>query len=72
MALPEPSILILITKDTVSTKMYVKQGDFDTVISHSLMAMSLGAPLIVFIYLNLFAFPEYLHMLVTSIVMKNS
>ena len=36
-------------------------------ISRSLMAMSLNVPLMVYIYLNLFALPEHLRMLLTSI-----
>ena len=32
------------------------------------MAMSLGVPLMVYIYLNLFALPEHLRMLLTSII----
>ena len=39
-------------------------------ILHSLM--SLDVPLMVYIYLNLFAMPEHLHMLLTSIIVTNS
>ena len=41
-------------------------------IFRSLMAMSLDVPLIVYIYLNLFALPEHLRMLLTSIIVTNS
>ena len=41
-------------------------------IFRSLMAMSLDVPLIVYIYLNLFALPEHLLMLLTSIIVTNS
>ena len=37
-----------------------------------LMVMSLGIPLMVYIYLNLFALPEHLHMLMTSIILTGS
>ena len=37
-----------------------------------LVAISLGVPLMVFIYLNLFALPEHLRMLLTSIIVTNS
>ena len=40
---------------------------FILLIFRSLMAMSLDVPLIVYIYLNLFALPEHLRMLLTSI-----
>ena len=38
----------------------------------SLMAMSLNVPLIAYINLNLFAFPEHLRMLITSLIVTNS
>ena len=41
-------------------------------ISRSLMAMSLNVPLMVYIYLNLFALPEHLRMLLTSIIVTTS
>ena len=41
-------------------------------ISRSLMAMSLNVPLMVYIYLNLFALPEHLRMLLTTIIVTNS
>ena len=41
-------------------------------IFRSLMAMSLNVPLMVYIYLNLFALPEHLRMLLTSIIKTNS
>ena len=37
----------------------------------SLMAMSLDVPLMVYIYLNLFALPEHLRMLLLSIIVTN-
>ena len=40
-------------------------------ISRSLMAMSLNVPLMGYIYLNLFALPEHLRMLLTSIIVTN-
>ena len=41
-------------------------------ICRSLMVMSLDVPLVVYIYLNLFALPEHLCMLLTSIIVTNS
>ena len=41
-------------------------------IFRSLMAMSPGLPLMVYIYLNIFALPEHLCMLITSIIVTNS
>ena len=63
-----------IHNDTVSTKIYDKRDDFDFYIVnfHFLMVMSLGVPLMVYIYLNLFALPEHLHMLMTSIIVTGS
>ena len=65
---------LCIHNDTVSTKLYDKRDDFVLILllSRSFMAMSLGVPLIVYTYLNLFALPEYLRSLVTSIVVTNS
>ena len=63
-----------IYNDTVSTK-YMINGMIlilILLISRSLMAMSLNVPLMVYIYLNLFDFPEHLRMLLTSIVVTNS
>ena len=40
--------------------------------SRSLMAMSLNVPLMVYIYLNLFALQEHFRMLLTSIIVTNS
>ena len=45
---------------------------FILLIFRSLMAMSLDVPLMVYIYLNLFALPEHLRMLLTSIIITNS
>ena len=63
-----------IHNDLVSTKIYDKRDDFDSIllIFHFLMVMSLGVPLMVYIYLNLFALPEHLHMLMTSIIITGS
>ena len=61
-----------IHNDIVSTKIYDKRDDFNFDIVNSLMAMSLNVPLMVYIYLNLFALPEHLHMLLTSIIVTNS
>ena len=41
-------------------------------ISYSSIMMSLGFPLMMYTYLNLFALPEHSRMLVTSIVETNS
>ena len=63
-----------IHNDTVSTK-YMINGMIlilILLIFRSLMAMSLGVPLVVFINLNLFALPEHLRMLMTSIIVTNS
>ena len=63
-----------IHNDIVSTKIYDKRDDFnfDIVNSRSLMVKSLNVPLMVYIYLNLFALPEHLRMLLTSINVTNS
>ena len=63
-----------IHNDIVTTKIYDKRDDiiFMLLIFRSLMAMSLNVPLMVYIYLNLFALPEHLHMLLTSIIVTNS
>ena len=63
-----------IHNDIVSTKIYDKWDDLILIllISRSLMAMSLNVPLMVYIYLNLFALPEHLRMLLTSIIVINS
>ena len=65
---------ISIHYDTVSIKIYDNRDefDFDIVNFRSLMAMSLGVPLMVYIYLNLFALPEHLRMLMTLIIVTNS
>ena len=64
-----------IHNDMVSTKIYMINGIIlilMLLISRSLMAMSLNVPLMVYIYLNLFALPEHLRMLLTSILVTNS
>ena len=65
---------LLINNDTVSTKIYDKRGDFDLIllIFRSLIAMPFDVPLMVHIYLNLFALPEHLCILLTSIILTNS
>ena len=62
-----------IHNDIVS-KIYDKRDDFNLIllIFRSLMAMSLDVPLMVYIYFNLFALPEHLRMLLTSIIVSNS
>ena len=52
---------------TVSTKIYDKRDDFDIV-----NCPFLDVPLMVYIYLNLFALPEHFRMLMTSIIVTNS
>ena len=65
-----------IHKDTVSTKIYDKRDDFDfDIVNFPFLdgdITSLGVPLMVYIYLNLFALPEHLHMLMTSIIVTGS
>ena len=64
-----------IHNDIVSTKIYDKRDDFlilILLISRSLMAMSLNVSYGVYIYLNFFALPEHLRMLLTSIIVTNS
>ena len=63
-----------IHNDIVSTKIYDKRDDFILImlIFRSLMVMSLNVPLMVYIYLNLFALPEQPRMLLTSIIVTNS
>ena len=53
-----------IHNDIVSTKIYDKGMILILIllISHSLMAMSLNVPLMVYMYLNLFALPKHLRM----------
>ena len=63
-----------IHNDKVSTKIYDKRDDLILILlmSRSLMAMSLNVSLMVYIYLNLFALPEHLRMLLTSIIVTDS
>ena len=63
-----------IHNDIVSTKIYDKRDDFnfDIVNFPFLDAMSLNVPVMVYIYLNLFALTEHLRMLLTSIIVTNS
>ena len=60
-----------IHNDTVSTKIYDKQDDFNFDIVN-FPFLDGGVPLMVYIYLNLFALPEHLCMLLTSIIVTNS
>ena len=73
----EPAVLDLkvsIHNDIVSTKIYDNGLILILIllIFRSLMAMSLNVPLMVYIYLNSFALPEHLRMLLTSITVTNS
>ena len=63
-----------IHKDIVSTKIYENGMILILIllIYRSLMAMSLNVPLMVYKYLNLFALPEHLRMLLSSIIVTNS
>ena len=63
-----------IHNDIVSTKNMINGMILILIllISRSLMAMSLNVPLMVYIYLNLFALPEHLRMFLTSIIVTNS
>ena len=65
-----------IHSDAVSSKINDEWDDFDFDIVNfpflALMVMSLGVPLMVYTYLNLFALPEHLHMLMTSIIVTGS
>ena len=63
-----------IHNDIVSTKIYDKRDDFnfDIVNCTFLDGVSLNVPLMVYIYLNLFALPEHPCMLLTSIIVTNS
>ena len=54
----------------VSTKISDKRDDFNFDIVN--FPFSLNVPLKVYIYLNLFALPEHLRMLLTSIIVTNS
>ena len=56
---------------TVSTKIYDKRDDFNFDIVY-FPFLDGDVPLMVYIYLNLFALPEHLRMLLTSIIVTNS
>ena len=60
-----------IHNDIVSTKIYDKRDDFDFDIVN-FPFLDGDAPLMVYIYLNLFALPEHLRMLLTSIIVAHS
>ena len=57
--------------DIVSTKIYDKRDDFNFDIVN-FPFLDGDVPLMVYIYLNLFALPEHLRMLLTSITVTNS
>ena len=66
-----------IHNDIVSTKIYDKRDDFNFDIVNfpfldGELVMSPNVPLMVYIYLNLFALSEHLRMLLTSIIVTNS
>ena len=63
-----------IHNDIVSTKFLINGMILilTLLISRSLMAMSLNVPLMVYIYLNIFALTEHLRMLLTLIIVTNS
>ena len=63
-----------IHNDIVSTKFMINGMILILIllIFRSMMAMSLNVPLMVYIYLNLFALPEHLRMLLTSNIVTNS
>ena len=63
-----------IHNDTVSTKIYDKRDDFgfDIVNFPFLNGDALNVPLMVYIYLILFALQDHLRMLLTSIIVTNS
>ena len=60
--------------DKVSTKYMINEMILILIllIFRSLMATSLNVPLMVYIYLSLFALPKHLRMLLTSIIVTNS
>ena len=58
--------------DTVSTKYMMNGVILILLIFRSLMAMCLGVPLTVYMYLNLFALQEHHRIFVTSIFVTNS
>ena len=55
----------------VSTKIYDKRDDFDFDIV-DFPFLDGDVPLMVYVYLNLFALPEHPRMLLTSIIVTNS
>ena len=63
-----------IHNDIVCTKYMINWMILILILSifRSLMAMSFNVPLMVYIYLNLFALPEHLRMLLTSLIVTNS
>ena len=63
---------VSVHNDTVSKKNTINGMIVIMILFRSLMAMSLGVHLMVYIYLNLFALPEYLRILMPSIIAINS
>ena len=64
-----------IDNNIVSTKIYDKRDDFNfDIVNFPFLVNfpSLNVPLMVYIYLNLFALPEHLRMLLTTIIVTNS
>ena len=63
-----------IHNDTVSTEIYDKRDDFDfEIVNFPFLDGDVPRrTLMVYIYLNLFALPEHLHMLMTSIIITGS
>ena len=71
----EAAVLVFnlsIHKNTGSTKYMINGMILILIIFRSLMAMSLDVPLMVFIYLTLFALPEHLRMLLTTTIVTNA
>ena len=62
-------LTLSIHNDIVSTKIYDRRDDFKFDIVNFPF---LNVPLMVYIYLNLFALPDHLRMLLTSIIVTNS
>ena len=63
-----------IHNDIVSTEIYDKRDDFNfNIVNFPFLDGDVPhVPLMVYIYLNLFALPEHLRMLLTSIIVANS
>ena len=62
-----------IHNDIVSTKIYDKRDDFNfDIVNFPFLDGYVPYTLMVYIFLNLFALPEHLRMLLTSIIVTNS